>query len=385
MKGVRKMRAVTFQGKEKMQVTTVPDPIIEEPTDAIIRVTSTAICGSDLHLYHNGNLVLNDDYIVGHEPMGIVEEVGPDVKHLKVGDRVVVSFNVSCGHCDFCKNDMESQCDESNKNPEVDYGGLFGFGKLNGDYPGGQAEFMRVAHADHSVFKVPDNELPDEKVLFLSDIVPTAWWSVEHAGVKPGDTVIVLGSGPVGLFAQRFAKMKGAKRVIAVDSVKHRLEYSAKKIGIETLNFEEVDIPSMALLDMTHGGADVVIDCVGMDGKERKLEKVTNLISPQKGTTRPIEMASAAVKKFGTIMLTGVYLTPATTFPINHIFARNVTLKTGQTPVPHLMPKLYEKIRNNEFDPTDIITHTMPLEDAAKGYDIFDKKEDNNIKVVLKP
>lgn len=269
--------------------------------------------------------------------MGIVEEVGPGVKYLKKGDRVVVSFNVSCGHCEFCQNDMESQCDESIKNPEVDYGGLFEFGKLNGDYPGGQAEFMRVAHADHSVFKVPDNEAPDEKVLFLSDIVPTAWWSVEHAGVKPGDTVIVLGSGPVGLFAQRFAKMKGAKRVIAVDKVKHRLEYSAKKIGIETLNFEEVDIPSMALLDMTHGGADVVIDCVGMDGKERKIEKVTNFISPQKGTTRPIEMASASVEKFGTIMLTGVYLTPATTFPINHIFARNVTLKTGQTPVPHLM------------------------------------------------
>ncbi|WP_225743991.1 zinc-dependent alcohol dehydrogenase [Marinilactibacillus sp. Marseille-P9653] len=379
------MRAVTYQGKEKMTVTTVPDPKIQEPTDAIIRVTATAICGSDLHLYHNGNMVLNDDYVVGHEPMGIVEEVGPDVKNLKVGDRIVVPFNVSCGHCHFCENDMESQCDESNRNPETDYGGLFGFGKLNGDYPGGQAEFLRVPYADQTSFKVPDNHIADEKVLFLSDIVPTAYWSVEHAGVKPGDTVIVLGSGPVGLLAQRFAKMKGAKRVIAVDRVKHRLEYSAKKIGVETLNFEEVDIPGMALKDMTHGGADVVIDCVGMDGKQRKLEKVTNLITPQMGTTSPIEMASMAVKKFGTIMLTGVYLTPATNFPINHIFARNVTLKSGQTPVPHLMPKLYEMIKNNEFDPSDIITHTMPLEDAAKGYEIFDKKEDNNIKVVLKP
>ncbi|MEC6747216.1 zinc-dependent alcohol dehydrogenase [Marinilactibacillus sp. XAAS-LB27] len=379
------MRAVTYQGKEKMTVTTVPDPKIQEPTDAIIRVTATAICGSDLHLYHNGNMVLNDDYVVGHEPMGIVEEVGPDVKNLKVGDRIVVPFNVSCGHCHFCENDMESQCDESNRNPETDYGGLFGFGKLNGDYPGGQAEFLRVPYADQTSFKVPDNHIADEKVLFLSDIVPTAYWSVEHAGVKPGDTVIVLGSGPVGLLAQRFAKMKGAKRVIAVDRVKHRLEYSAKKIGVETLNFEEVDIPGMALKDMTHGGADVVIDCVGMDGKQRKLEKVTNLITPQKGTTSPIEMASMAVKKFGTIMLTGVYLTPAANFPINHIFARNVTLKSGQTPVPHLMPKLYEMIKNNEFDPSDIITHTMPLEDAARGYEIFDKKEDNNIKVVLKP
>lgn len=379
------MRAVTFQGKEKMEVTTVPDPQIQEPTDVIIRITATAICGSDLHLYHNGNLVLDDDYVVGHEPMGIVEEVGPEVKNLKVGDRIVVPFNVSCGHCHFCENDMESQCDQSNKNPETDYGGLFGFGKLNGDYPGGQAEFLRVPYADQTSFKVPDSHIPDEKVLFLSDIVPTAYWSVEHSGVKPGDTVIVLGSGPVGLLAQRFAKMKGAKRVIAVDCVKHRLEYSATKLGVETLNFEEVDAPSFALKDLTDGGADVVIDCVGMDGKERKIEKVTNLISAQKGTTSPLEMASIAVKKFGTIMVTGVYLTPGANFPINNLFARNVTLKTGQTPVPHLMPKLYEMIKNEELDPSDIITHTMPLEDAAKAYDIFDKKADNNIKVVLKP
>jgi len=335
------MRAVTFQGKEKIAVTTVPDPKIMEPTDVIIRVTSTAICGSDLHLYHHGNLVLDDEYVIGHEPMGVVEEVGPDVKNLKVGDRIVVPFNVSCGHCHFCENDMESQCENSNKNPETDYGGLFGFGKLNGDYPGGQAEFLRVPYADQNSFKIPDQSVPDEKVLFLSDIVRTAYWSVEHSGVKKGDTVIVLGSGPVGLLAQKFAKLKGAARVIAVDCVPNRLEYSAKKIGVETLNFEEVDLPSLALKDMTNGGADVVIDCVGMDGKERKIEKVTNLISAQRGTTSPLEMASIAVKKFGTIMVTGVYLTPGSNFPINNIFARNITLKTGQTPVPHLMPKLY--------------------------------------------
>ena len=178
------MRAVTFQGKEKIAVTTVPDPKIMEPTDVIIRVTSTAICGSDLHLYHHGNLVLDDDYVIGHEPMGVVEEVGPDVKNLKVGDRIVVPFNVSCGHCHFCENDMESQSDNSNKNPETDYVGLFGFGKLNGDYPGGQAEFLRVPYADQNSFKIPDQSVPDEKVLFLSDIVPTAYWSVEHSGVK---------------------------------------------------------------------------------------------------------------------------------------------------------------------------------------------------------
>lgn len=379
------MRAVTFQGNKKMEVTTVPDPTIKEPTDAIIRVTSTAICGSDLHLYHHGKMLMDKDYVVGHEPMGIVEEVGPEVKDLKVGDRIVVPFNVSCGHCHYCTHDMESQCDNSNKNPETDFGGLFGFGKLNGDYPGGQAQFMRVPYADHTSFKIPDDSVPDEKVLFLSDIVPTAFWSVEHAGVKKGDTVIVLGCGPVGLLTQKFAKMKGAKRVIAVDHVTHRLNYAAEKIGVETLNFDEVDFPSFALKDMTDGGADVVIDCVGMDGKQRKIEKVTNLISAQSGTTSPLEMASIAVKKFGTIMITGVYLTPAANFPLNLIFSRNITIKSGQCPVPHQMPKLYDMIMKEEFDPMDIITHIMPLEQASLAYDIFDKKEDNNIKIVLKP
>jgi len=379
------MRAVTFQGKEKIDVRNMPDPTIQEPTDAIIRVTSTAICGSDLHLYHHGNLVLEDDYIIGHEPMGIVEEVGPGVKNLKVGDHIVVPFNVSCEDCHYCTHDMESMCDHSNKNPETDYGGLFGFGKLNGDYPGGQAEFLRVPYADQNSFKIEDDSIPDEKVLFLSDVLPTAYWSVEHAGVKEGDTVIVLGSGPIGIMAQKFAKLKGAKRVIAVDHVKHRLEHSAKQVGIETFNFDEVDMPSLALKDLTNGGADVVIDCVGMDGKVSKIEKVTNKISAQRGTTRPIEMAGVAVKKFGTIMLTGVYLTPASNFPINNLFSRNITLKMGQCPVPHLMPKLYDMVMKEEIDPTDIITHIMPLEQAATAYDIFDKKSDNSIKIVLKP
>lgn len=379
------MRAVTYQGKRKMEVTTVPDPSIVEPTDAIIRITATAICGSDLHLYHHGDLLTEKDYVVGHEPMGIVEEVGPDVKKLKVGDRIVVPFNVSCGHCHYCQNEMESQCDNSNKNPHTDYGGLFGFGHLNGNFQGGQAEFMRVPYADTNSLVIPDSDLPDEKVLFLSDVLPTAWWSVEHAGVKEGDTVIVLGSGPVGLNVQRFAKMKGAKRVIAVDNVVHRLEHSAKKIGVETLNFDEVSHASKALKDMTSGGADVVIDCVGMDGEVRKDEKVTNLFSPQRGTTGPIETASIAVKKFGTVMLTGAYLSPVNNFLLNNLFARNITLKMGQAPVVHLMPKLYEMIRENKFDPTDIITHTVSLEEAAKAYEMFDKKEDENIKFVLKP
>lgn len=380
------MRAVTYQGKRRIETTTVPDPTIVEPTDAIIKITATAICGSDLHLYHHGDLVINqDDYVVGHEPMGEVVEVGVDVKKLKVGDRIVVPFNVSCGECFYCVNNMESQCDNSNKNAHTDYGGLFGFGHLHGGIQGGQAEFMRVPYADINSLVVPDSDIPDEKVLFLSDVLPTAWWSVENAGVKEGDTVIVLGSGPVGLMTQRFAKMKGAERVIAVDNVVHRLEHSAQKIGVETLNFDEVTLPGKALNEMTNGGADVVIDCVGMDGTKRKDEKVTNLISPQRGTSSPIETAGMAVRKFGTIQLTGAYMSPVTNFMLNNLFSRNITLKMGQAPVVHLMPKLFEMIQDNQFDPTEIITHVAPLEEAAKAYEMFDKKEDGNIKFVLIP
>ncbi len=346
------MRAVTYKDKREMEVTTVPDPTIVNPKDAIIKITATAICGSDLHIYHHGDLMIDqEDYVVGHEPMGEVVEVGPDVKKLKVGDRIVVPFNVSCGECYYCQNNMESQCDNSNKNSHTDYGGLFGFGHLNVDIHGGQAEFMRVPYADVNSLVIPDSNIPDEKVLFLSDVVPTAWWSVENAGVKEGDTVIVLGSGPVGLMTQRFTKMKGAERVIAVDNVIHRLEHSAQKIGVETLNFDEVKMPGQTLKDMTNGGADIVIDCVGMDGELRTDEKFTNLISPQRGTTSPIETAGMAVRKFGTIQLTGAYLSPANNFLLNNLFARNITLKMGQAPVVHLMPELFEMIQEKNLIP----------------------------------
>ncbi|MER1955274.1 MAG: zinc-dependent alcohol dehydrogenase [Desemzia incerta] len=379
------MRAVTWQGNEKMEVKTVPDPTIEEPTDMVIRITATAICGSDLHLYHNGKPVMEEDYVVGHEPMGIVEEVGSAVTKVKKGDRVVIPFNIGCGECHFCAHHMESQCDNSNPNPMFDQGGLFGFGKMNGNYPGGQAEYLRVPFADFTSFVVPESNLPDEKVLFLSDILPTAYWSVEHSGMKAGDTVIVLGSGPVGLFVQQFAKMKGAARVIAVDNVDHRLQHAKKMNGVETVNFSNVSEVGDQLYEMTKGGAEIVIDCVGMDGVKPLKEKAKDFVSLQSGSYSPIQTASEAVKKFGTIMVTGVYMTPAANFPFHNIFTRNVDIKSGQAPVIHLMPKIYDMIEKDMFDPTSIITHTMPLERAAEAYDIFDKKADDNIKVVLKP
>lgn len=377
------MKAVTWQGKQKMEIRNVEDPKILEPTDAIIRITATAICGSDLHLYHHGEAVLEKGYVVGHEPMGIVEEVGSAVTKLKKGQRVVIPFNISCGHCHFCLNEMESQCDRSNSDQL--YGGLFGFGILNGNHWGGQAEYLRVPFADTTSFIVPDNDLADEKILFLSDILPTAYWSVQNAGVRQGDTVIVLGSGPVGLFAQKFATMAGASRVIAVDPVQHRIDKAGRYNNVETFLLEDVQNAGTDLYELTKGGADVIIDCVGMDGLEPVKEKAKNLVSLQSGTISPIQIAAKAAKKFGTVQITGVYMTPASSYPLQEFFMRDITVKHGQAPVVHLMPKIYEMIADNLFDPAQIITHAMPLADAARAYEIFDKKEDKNIKVVLKP
>ena len=382
------MKAVTYQGHKNMEVREVHDPIIEESTDAIIKITASGICGSDLHLYHQGDLFMDPGFVIGHEPMGIVEEVGKDVKTLKKGDRVVIPFNIGCGDCFYCNNHMESQCDNSNPSPanwKMDNGGLFGFGAMHGNHWGGQAEYLRVPFADFSSFKVPDSDLKDEQVLFLSDVVPTAYWSVEHAGVKSGDTVIVLGCGPIGLMAQKFAKLKGAERVIAIDNVEHRLNHAKKSNGAEVYNFSKEDNIGKLLRESTRGGADVVIDCVGMDGQVAQDDLEISSNSAQRGNISPIITAAESVRKFGTIQLTGIYGTPADNYPIDLIFNRDVQVKSGQAPVIHQMPKLYEMIKNEVFDPTEIITHTMPLEDAKQAYDIFDQKKDNNIKVILKP
>lgn len=377
------MKAVTFQGKESMVTKEVKTPGIQDKRDALIRITTSGICGSDLHLYHGG-IQPERDYVVGHEPMGIVEEVGSDVKTLKKGDRVVIPFNIGCGECFFCQHQMESQCDTSNPHGEV--GGLFGFGEQNGNYPGGQAEYLRVPYADFTSFKVPENsELKDEQIALLSDVIPTAYWSVIHSGLKKGDTAIILGSGPIGLMAQKFAWMKGAKRVIAVDHVDYRLQHAEKTNKVETYNFKEHDEIGKLLHEETKGGADVVIDCVGMDGTVQPGEEFGSSGDNQFGTISPIVTASEVVRKFGTVQLTGVYGTDANNFPLGDFFTRNVSLKMGQAPVIHLMPELYKKIEANEFDPTDIITHKVKLEDAADAYSIFDKKEDGCIKVIFQP
>lgn len=380
------MKAVTFQGTKDIQVKNVEDPSIQKADDIIVRITSTAICGSDLHIY-KGAIPTQKDYVIGHEPMGIVEEVGSEVTRVKKGDRVVLPFNISCGHCYYCEHGMESQCDNSNPNKEIaDTGAYFGFTERYGNYPGGQAELLRVPYANFMPFVIPEScELEDESLLFMSDILPTAYWSVENAGVKKGDTVVVLGSGPVGLLTQKFAWMKGAKRVIAVDNLPYRLNHAKKMNSVEIVNFDDHEDTGSFLKEITQGGADVVIDCVGMDGKKSALEAVEQKLKMQGGTLSAIQIGLNAVRKFGTMQLTGVYGSMYNMFPLGNLFERNINIKMGQAPVIHYMPMLFEKITNGEIDPTEIITHRVPLDKASEAYQIFNDHEDEVIKVVLKP
>ncbi|WP_216828530.1 zinc-dependent alcohol dehydrogenase [Alkalihalobacterium elongatum] len=377
------MKAVTYQGPNNVVVKNVPDATLEKKDDIIVRITSTAICGSDLHLYQ-GNMPLPDGYIIGHEPMGIVEEVGPEVTKVKKGDRVVVPFNVACGHCIYCEHDLTSQCD--NSNPHYDSGGYFGYTEKFGDHPGGQAEFLKVPFGNFTPFVIPEScELEDESLLFLSDVLPTAYWSVDYSGVKKGDTVIVLGCGPVGLMTQKYAWMKGAKRVIAIDYLDYRLNHAKKMNNVEVFDFTKFPDMGEHLKEITQGGADVVIDCVGMDGKKSPLEFIEQKLKLQGGTLGPIQIATKAVRKNGTVHLTGVYGSNYNLFPLGAFFARNITLKMGQAPVIPYMPMLYDQIVNGEYDPKEIITHKVSLDDASQAYKIFNDHEDDCIKVVLKP
>lgn len=377
------MKAVTYQGKYSVAVKEVAAPKIQDKEDVIVRITSTAICGSDLHLYQ-GNFPLPIGYIIGHEPMGIVEEVGPEVTKVKKGDRVVIPFTVACGHCPYCDTNHVSQCD--NANPHYDSGGYFGYSEKFGNYPGGQAEYLRVPFGNFTPFKVPEDcELDDPSLLFLSDVLPTAYWSVENAGVKPGDTVIVLGCGPVGLMAQKFAWQKRAERVIAVDHLSYRLNHSKITNRTEVFDFTRHKDMGEILKEVTKGGADVVIDCVGMDGKKSPLEFMEQKFKLQGGTLGPIQIASKAVKKCGTVQLTGVYGGNYNMFPLGAFFSRNIQIKMGQAHARPYMKPLYEQIVRNELDPKTILTHELPLAKAAEGYKKFNKHEDDCIKVILKP
>lgn len=378
------MKAVTYQGIKHIEVKEVKDPEIKNPDDIIIKVTTSAICGSDLHLIHGMIPNSPTDFVIGHEPLGIVEEVGPNVTKVKKGDRVIIPFQAACGHCWYCTHDLTSQCD--NSNPHGEMGGFFGYSELTGGIAGGQAEYLRVPFGNFTPFKIPEDcQVEDEKLVLIADAAGTAYWSVDHAGVKEGDTVVILGCGPIGLLAQKFAWLKGAKRIIAVDYIDYRLQHAKRTNKVEIINFEQHDNTGEHIKEITQGGADIVIDCVGMDGKFTPLEFLATGMKLQGGSLGGLVMATQAVRKGGTIQVTGVYGGRYNAFPLGDIFQRNVDLKTGQAPVVPYMPYLYQLANEGKVDMGDIITHVIPLEQAKHGYEVFDTKTEDCIKVVLKP
>lgn len=376
------MKALTYQGIKDVKVSNVHDPKIEKPDDAIIKVTSTAICGSDLHLIHGLVPNMPKDFILGHETMGIVEEVGPEVTRIKKGDRVIVPFPVACGHCWYCDHDQFSLCD--NANPHAEVGAIFGYSETYGGYAGGQAEYLRVPYANVGPLKVPD-ELTDEQVLFLTDVLPTAYWGNLIGGVKEGSTVTVFGCGPIGLIAQKFAWKLGASRVIAVDYIDYRLEHAKKYNNVEVINFEEHENTGAYIKEITKGGTDVVLDCVGMDGKMSVIEMLETALLLQGGAMSAIVMSAQAVRKGGTVALVGVYGLRYNAFPLGDFWSRGITLRMGQCPATAYVEHLLGWIKEGKIDPTDIITHRLKLDEGERGYEIFDQKQDDCIKVILKP
>lgn len=376
------MKALVYKGINNVDVASVEDPGIEKDDDIVIKVTSAAICGSDLHLVHGMVPNMPKGFILGHETMGIVEEAGKEVYKVKKGDRVIVPFPIACGHCWYCEHELYSQCD--NSNPYGTAGAIFGYSDTYGGYDGGQAEYLRVPYANVGPRVIPE-EFTDEQVLFLTDVLPTSYWGVDIGGVKPGDTVVILGCGPIGLTAVKWAILAGAKRVIAADCVDYRLEHAGKHYGIETVNIEKYDDTGEYLNEITNGGADVVLDCVGVDGKMSTLEKIETVLKLQGGSKSAIEIAAQAVRKGGTVVLVGVYGTRYNMFPLGDFFSKNITLKMGQCPVQAYVDPILRMIKENKIDPTDIITHKLPLKQGSHAYELFDKKEDNCIKVILKP
>lgn len=388
------MRALCWHGKNDVRVDNVPDPQILNARDAIVKITATAICGSDLHLYNGYVPTMEKGDILGHEFMGEIVEVGSDVKNLSIGDRVVVPFPIACGNCFFCQEKLYSVCENSNPNAwmaEQMWGhspaGIFGYSHLTGGYAGGQAEYARVPFADVGPIKVPAG-LPDEQVLFLSDILPTGWMAAENCDIRPGDTVAIWGCGPVGLFAIQSAYLLGAERVIAIDRFPERLRM-ARKLKAETLDYEEVKVLD-ALKAMTGGrGPDGCIDAVGMEahgagmvGAYDSIKQAMRLESDRPAALREVLMAC---RNGGHVSIAGVYGGFADKMPIGSVMNRSLTIKTGQTHVQRYMQPLLERIQKGEFDTTSLITHRLPLDEAPHGYDIFKNKQDECVKVVLKP
>jgi len=389
------MKALVWYGKHDVRVERVPDPTILNPRDAVVKITSTAICGSDLHLYNGFVPTVAQGDILGHEFMGEVVEVGPEVKNLRPGDRVVVPFPIACGNCFFCRKELTSLCENSNPNAwmaEMMWGhspcGIFGYSHLLGGYAGGQAEYARVPFADFGPFKIEDG-LSDDQVLFLSDILPTGYMAAENCGISPGDTVAVWGCGPVGLLAISSARLLGAERVIAIDRFPERLRKAREHEQAETIHYEQVDVAE-ALRDLTGGrGPDACIDAVGMEahtpGALGAYDRVKQAMMAENDRPIVLRQIMRTCRNGGTLSVAGVYGGFDDKIPMGSVMNRALTIKTGQTHVHRYLRPLFERIRKGEIDPTFIISHHLDLEDAPLGYDLFLKKEDDCTKVVLRP
>ena len=394
------MKAVVWHGTEDVRVDEVPDPAIRHPTDAIVRITSTAICGSDLHLYRVLSMYMEEGDILGHEPMGIVEEVGSEVTSVRPGDRVVLPFNISCGHCFMCERQLQSQCETTQVREHGKGAALFGYTKLYGQVAGGQAEYLRVPQAQYGPIKVPEGPA-DERFIYLSDVLPTAWQAVKYADVPKSGTLAVYGLGPIGQFSVRVAKHLGVERVIAVDLVPERLEL-ARQHGAETVEWTDEGDPALEIVDLTSGrGADSVIDAVGTEAHGAPVQELLQRVasrSPAGLATKVIEKvgtdrtsalhtAISTVRRGGTLSIVGVYGGAATPMPMMELFDKQIQVRMGQANVKRWVDEIMPLLADDS-DPLgteSFATHRLPLAEAPGAYEMFQKKEDGAIKVVLKP
>ena len=386
------MLALTYHGSHDVRVDTVPDPILQEPDDITIKITATAICGSDLHLYRGKIPELKDGDILGHEFMGVVVDAGTEVTNLKKGDRVVVPFVIACGHCFFCERQLFAACETTNSDrgaimnkKNIRSGAaLFGFSHLYGGVPGGQAEYVRVPKANVGPIKIPDT-LADEQVLFLSDILPTGYQAVVNADVGPGSSIAIFGAGPVGLMAAACARMLGVEEIFMVDHHPYRLEFARQTYEVFPINFDEVDPAEVIIENTDFRGVDAVIDAVGFEAKGSALETVLTNLKLEGSSGQDLLQCIAAVRRAGTVSVPGVYAGFIHGFLFGDAFEKGLTFKMGQTHVQHFLPQLLEKIESGKLHPDVIISHRMRLSEAATAYKIFDKKEEDCRKVVLIP
>ncbi len=388
------MQALTYQGSKDVQVKEVPDPKLVDADDILLRVTATAICGSDLHIYRGKIPMMEHGDILGHEFMGIVEETGAGVTRLRKGDRVVVPFTISCGSCYFCNQQLFAACETTNpgrgailnKKNTRPGAGLFGYSHLYGGYAGGQAQYVRVPKANVGPLVIPDSALRDEDVLFLSDILPTGWQAAVNAEVKPGSTVAVFGAGPVGMMAIASARALGAARIFVVDHHPYRLQFCAQTWGAEAINFDDVDDAAEFIISRTDDrGVDASIDAVGFEAKGSTVETVLTTMKLEGSSGASLRQCMAATRRGGIVSVPGVYAGFIHGFLFGDAFEKGLTFKGGQTHAQRFMPELLERISRKELDPAVIITHRLPLAEAARGYEIFEKKEEDCRKVVLVP